>query len=245
MSATYSNVDCASDPGHAVADQERIDSWPQIQAYKRRTYELLAGMSPVLDVGCGPGLDLVALDGAAVGLDPSNAMCSRARSRGCDVVRGDALAIPIADAACGGVRADRVIQHVENPEAAIREMARVCRPGGRVVVADPDQETLTIRVPGVRQDLADAVKQRRRDVGYRNGRFISALPEVLAELGFIDVTLDAFPLTLTRPTDAFGLAGWPRLWRFDAADIEEWEHGVNGTSIVYALLYFVVSGQRT
>ena len=128
---------------------------------------------------------------------------------------------------------------------AIREMARVCRPGGRVVVADPDQDTLTIRVPGVRQDLADAVKQRRRDVGYRNGRFISALPEVLAELGFIDVTVEAFPLTLTSPEDAFGLPGWPRLWRFDEADIEEWEQGINGASIVYALLYFVVSGQRT
>lgn len=245
MSTTYSNVDGSANPDHAVTDQERVDSWPEVQAYKGRTYELLAGMSPVLDVGCGPGLDAVALGRRAIGLDPSDVMCSRSRSRGCDVIRGDALALPIADAACGGVRADRVVQHVEDPDAAIREMARVCRPGGRVVVADPDQDTLTIRVPGVRQDLVDAVKERRRDVGYRNGRFISALPEVLAGLGFIDLTVEAFPLTLTRPEDAFGLPGWPRLWRFDEADIEEWEQGIDGAPIVYALLYFVVSGQRT
>ena len=89
MSTTYSNVDGSANPDHAVTDQERVDSWPQIQAYKRRTYELLVGMSPVLDVGCGPGLDAVALGKRAIGLDPSDVMCSRSRSRGCDVIRGD------------------------------------------------------------------------------------------------------------------------------------------------------------
>lgn len=244
MSSTYSDVDRSADPALAVDDQVRIDSWPQIQAYKERTYELLSGFAPVLDVGCGPGLDVVALGGVAVGLDPSLAMCSHAARRARSVVRGDGLALPIADASCGGVRADRVIQHVADPTAAIREMVRVCGPGGRVVVADPDQETLSVHVPNVRQALTDAVKQRRRDVGYRNGRFITSLPSVLADLGLVDVTVEGFPLVLTDPADAFGLPRWPRLWGFSADDVEEWEHAIEGASIVYAVTYLVVSGRR-
>lgn len=244
VSETYADVDGSNDPIEAIADQERVDGWPQIRAYKERTYELLAGASPVLDVGCGTGLDVVALGAGAVGVDRSRGMALTAAGRGAAVACADGLALPVADRACGGVRADRVVQHVADPIAAVREMVRVCRPGGRIVVADPDQETLTIHVPGVRPELADAVKQRRRDVGYRNGRVVATLPHRFRQLGLVDVTVDAFPLVLTDPADAFGLPQWPRLWGFPPADVDEWESAIDGASIVYALLYLVVSGRR-
>jgi SAM-dependent methyltransferase len=229
-----------------VLAQEVIDSWPQIRAYKRHTYALLEGHSPVVDVGCGPGLDLVEL-GATIGLDASKMMCIAARARG-SVVRSTASALPFADERFGGVRADRVLQHLDDPAACLSEMVRVCRPGGRVVVADPDQGTLSITVPGIPQDMTDRVARMRREVGYRNGHLVAMLPATLGTLGLNEVTVDAFPLLLRDAGQAFGLPGWPRLWRdegdFSDGEIEEWERATTGQPILYSLLYFVVAATK-
>jgi SAM-dependent methyltransferase len=250
VSGTYADVDGSPDPAYAVASQEIVDSWPDVQVYKRHTHRLLAGCGPVLDVGCGPGLDLVDLGlGSAVGVDASLAMCLTARARaGSCVAAGDGSALPFADESFGGVRADRVLQHLARPVACLREMARVCRPGGRLVIADPDQETLVISVPGVPRALTDRLKALRRDIGYRNGRLVTTLPEELDRMGFVDIATRAFPLVLTRADLAFGLPGWPRLWQreggFTDEEISQWERAVARSPIVYALLYFTVAATK-
>jgi SAM-dependent methyltransferase len=250
VSGTYADVDHSADPASAVAAQEVVDAWPDVEAYKRHTHATVAGSEPVLDVGCGPGIDLVALGaGRSVGLDASLTMCLAAHDRsGPWVVAGDAAALPFGDGSFGAVRADRVLQHVADPVHCLREMERVCRPGGRLVVADADQETLVITVPGVPQALSDRVKALRRDVGYRHGRYVSALPRLLDELGFVGVETRAFPLLLTRADPAFGLAGWPRLWRqegpFSDEEIALWERATRASPIVYALLYFTVAATK-
>src|SRR5690349_19508408 len=135
---TYEAVDDSPDP-HGAADwQERMARWPAIRAYKAHTYRLLAGVSPVVDVGCGPGVDVAALGpraGASIGVDPSTTMCRRARRSGLTVCRGAAEALPFGDATLGGCRTDRVLQHARDPVAAVQEMVRVTRPGGVVVAA--------------------------------------------------------------------------------------------------------------
>jgi SAM-dependent methyltransferase len=177
-------------------------------------------------------------------------MCAAAAARGAVVGRGDAHALPVATSSLGAATADRVLQHRADPAAALDELVRALRPGGRLVVADPDQESLVIHVPGVGRGLVDRVKTLRRDVGYRNGRLASTLPVVLSAAGFTDVTIEPFPLCLTNPDDAFGLPGWPRMWRSDGPfgpdDLAEWDDGMararTDGGFVYALTYFVVSG---
>lgn len=262
MSNTYSAVDRAPDVTDALEWQDRIDSWPQVRAYKQRSLALIGNARPVLDVGCGTGLDLEALGVGAVGVDASEAMCSRAASRGGVLARADALRLPFGDGTFGAARTDRVIQHVADPLRAIHELVRVTRPGGRVVICDPDQESLVIALPGVRPALTSAVKRLRRDVGYRNGTIASQLPAILGGLGLRDVTVDAYPLLLTDPDDAFGLPDWPRYFGhahevgtaashpdagFTADDIREWDEGIAAArtagGLVYSVLYFVVSGE--
>jgi hypothetical protein len=72
----------------------------------------------------------------------------------------------------------------------------------------------------------------------------------MAALGLTDVSVTAFPLLLTDPADAFGIAGWPRLWRergmapFSDSELDRWAHGMERArqeGFVYALLYFVVA----
>jgi SAM-dependent methyltransferase len=248
MSDTYANVDGAADVAWAIADQERIDGWPAIAAYKARMDELTAGAEPVLEVGAGPGLDAERM--GAVAVDRSHAMARHAAARGVRVLIGDAHELPVRSAAFGVVRADRVLQHLADPLAALAELAAAVRPGGRVIVAEPDQQTLSITVPGAPERIVQAMRQLRRDVGYRNGCLVTTLPAELRRLGFGDVGIEAFPLVLEDPDDAFGIATWVHRWRangFSAADDEEWRRHLEASrrnGFVYAVTYFVVSGTR-
>src|SRR6266581_4620497 len=108
----------------------------------------------VLDVGCGAGDDLRSLaqlvgpTGRVVGVDNSETMLqeARERTRGLPVEchTGDAHHLDFAADSFDSCRAERVLQHVEEPFQAFAEFVRVVRPGCRVVVADPDYGTLMV-----------------------------------------------------------------------------------------------------
>ena len=108
----------------------------------------LASGLDVLDVGCGPGTITADLarrvaPGAVVGIDRSDEVVDLARpaAAGLDNVRfevGDVYALADADASFDVVHAHQVLQHLSDPVAALREMRRVCRPGGVVAARDAD-----------------------------------------------------------------------------------------------------------
>jgi ubiquinone/menaquinone biosynthesis C-methylase UbiE len=124
--------------------------------YKRR---LLTAMDIrpghiVVDIGCGPGIDLRSLlaEGAeVVGVDRDPAMLAEARRRapGADVRRGDAHALPVADRGADRARTDRVLQHLDRPDAVLAEIFRALRPGGVAGFAEPDWDTLTVAADDV------------------------------------------------------------------------------------------------
>jgi SAM-dependent methyltransferase len=112
---------------------------------------LLALLAPsagdaVLDVACGPGSLLAALAprvrlAAGVDLTPEMLRLARAQalpagSRPLRLVRGEAEALPFRDGAFSIVTTTSAIHHYANPGAVVAEMARVCRRGGRVGIAD-------------------------------------------------------------------------------------------------------------
>ncbi|MPZ48637.1 MAG: methyltransferase domain-containing protein [Dehalococcoidia bacterium] len=113
----------------------------------------------VLDVGCGTGDDvrevagLVGPDGKVVGLDASCAMIDESRKRASgsglpvEFVLGDAYALKFPDQSFDRARADRLFIHLQAPEKALAEMVRVLRPGGRIVVSDPDCDTIFVDSP--------------------------------------------------------------------------------------------------
>jgi ubiquinone/menaquinone biosynthesis C-methylase UbiE len=143
----FSEVDASGLEGEAQQYLQAMAA--RVSEMRRQGYELMGvaeGWS-VLDVGGGLGevcADLVEVVGAAgrvVGIDASSSMIGRAREQWgglpIDFDVGDAEALGFADATFDGVRAERVIQHLNRPGMAIAEMARIVRPGGRVYVVDP------------------------------------------------------------------------------------------------------------
>ena len=253
MSGTYANVDASTDVAAALAWQDRVDAWPQIAAYKRRSYELLRvdAADPVLDVGSGTGHDLLALDAGAIGIDASTRDVHRRPRAG----RPSAGRLPVRcrsrtrrSPACAPIACSSTSTI---PTRALAEMVRVTRPGGRVVVADPDQGSLVISVPGVRPELIAAVRRMRRDVGYRNGTLARDLPRRCAEHGSARHrasrrSRSCSPIPTTRSASRRGSRIGAN--EFTEADAAEWDAGMQRAreqgNFVYALLYFVVSGTR-
>jgi len=100
----------------------------------------------VLDVACGPGLVVVAFARVvkhATGIDITPAMLERAKVHAAEQgVRnvtwrqGDVLPLPYPDASFSMVTSRFAFHHFLDPFAVLREMVRVCTPGGMVVVVD-------------------------------------------------------------------------------------------------------------
>jgi SAM-dependent methyltransferase len=104
---------------------------------QRRFAEIVPPGGRVLDLGCGPGLeigDLRELGLRPVGLDPSRAMLRYAapRAGGTGVVCGTALGLPFAEGTFDGVWASASLHHLSRDEApaGLAEVRRVLKPGG-------------------------------------------------------------------------------------------------------------------
>jgi len=101
----------------------------------------------VIDVGCGTGRALPALrtavgpDGSVIALDLTPEMLEMARPAGqaasATLVLADARSLPFADAAADAIFAAGLVHHLPDPQAGLRELARVARPGGLLVLFHP------------------------------------------------------------------------------------------------------------
>lgn len=130
------------------ASEERL-------AKRNQTYrELLEGVNPedavfqavsesdpqrFLDVGCGMG-ELAErvqreLRADVVAVDISPRMVELTRTRGVDASEADVQALPFEDNSFDCVAANWVLYHVPDLDLGVRELARVLRPGGRLVAA--------------------------------------------------------------------------------------------------------------
>ena len=105
---------------------------------------LLPPNTVIADLGCGAG-DLAAQIAphvkTVIGVDNSAEMLKAARKRAngqtnIDLRRGDVTALPLADAEADAALMILSLTYVAEPRAAIAEMARVLKPGGRAIIVD-------------------------------------------------------------------------------------------------------------
>jgi len=90
----------------------------------------------LVDCGCGTGhnLQLLCPYGRAIGLDLSQSGSAHAQAAGWTVLRADVTSLPLASNAFDMATSFDVLQCVEADEAAVREMARIVKPGGAIVL---------------------------------------------------------------------------------------------------------------
>ncbi|MBT8467336.1 MAG: class I SAM-dependent methyltransferase, partial [Deltaproteobacteria bacterium] len=91
----------------------------------------------VLELGCGTGLILgrvAEIADQAVGIDLSEGMAQHARERGLDVHIGSVCDLPFDDDQFDLTYSFKVLAHIPDIDAAIREAVRVTRPGGHLLL---------------------------------------------------------------------------------------------------------------
>lgn len=152
----------------------------------------------IMDVGCGPGfyvaelLDQVGSGGSVVGIDSSQPMLAVAahRSEGHDNVafyRADATSLPVEDASFDAVLSVQVLEYVADVPAALAEMHRAVRAGGRLVVWDVDWATVSLHTT----DVARTERILRSWDGHLAHRSLpQTLTAQLQAAGFDDVKLE-------------------------------------------------------
>ncbi|CAN5424783.1 hypothetical protein BH10ACT2_BH10ACT2_12450 [soil metagenome] len=195
----YERVD--DDPNVAVllATMDATAGWEatrRLRAWERDQLGLTAGQR-LLDVGCGLGEAALALaqdlgdGGEVVGVDASAEMIRAARARASTAkcrtrfIVGDACALDEPDASFDVVRSERTLQWLADPVAAVAEMGRVVRAGGRISLIDTDWSTFAIDVGD--DDLAARVRAALRTERGRPSNIGSRLADLLRDAGLAPV----------------------------------------------------------
>lgn len=258
----FGAVDMEADPRGFVRFVDAMNALPDFQALKERMITRLR-LQPghqVLDAGCGTGDDarrlaeVVAPSGRVVGVDFSQMMVDEARSRAdgsglpVEFHQGDACRLDFPDAAFDAVRCERMLVHVPEPAAAMAEMVRVTRPGGRVVVFDVDLDTIVFDHPdlAMTRRITTAVADK-----LTNGRIGRQLLRLLSDAGLDEVEVDGHcvtsaPLSFLTGMLQATLAGSPD--GIDPAELEAWlaplEEMDKAGRLFGATTGFIASGTR-
>jgi SAM-dependent methyltransferase len=199
--------DVSDDTRDALASRlEEQAADPFLQQIAVRALDLLT-LAPgerVLELGCGTGVFLPALanavgsTGQVVGLDHNPGFLEEARQRVAatraslvvTLEAADAMRLPYPPASFDAVHVERVLMHLEDPDAALREVCRVLKPGGRFVAAEPDSAGVRTDHPDDPEAMAminaqDLLQVRQPAIGLELNRR-------MARAGFIERQIEVF-----------------------------------------------------
>lgn len=192
--------------------EQALSSWPK-EARTLAWYGLQDGMS-VLEPGAGPGFiteqllsmlpnsQITVVERDPVLAEKATAYLQGTHDGRLQIIEASIMDTGLPDNAFDFAYARYLFQHLPDPVGAAKEILRVLKPGGKLVIADPDeklhiwdpQEEPEVAAIGERYIEKHAAQGGNRHVGRR-------LPRILRDAGFINLDTEA----LVRHSDALGI----------------------------------------
>jgi len=202
------SISTLSDP---AGELERLETQARAGWRLELSYLQRAGFkegATFLDLGCGPGQTTLLLahtfpQARIIGIDPDEGLLTRAVAQAektgvqsqCDFRTGRGEDLPLADNEVDFCYARFVFQHLTDPLEVLKEMKRVTRPGGKILIMDVDDEGVVIHPePAGWKDFQRRAGEGQRLLGGDRevGRRLYAL---MLEAGLQSVCNDVAPIT--------------------------------------------------
>jgi ubiquinone/menaquinone biosynthesis C-methylase UbiE len=177
---------------------------------KDRSYDLLhlEKGNVVVDLGCGNGYDtrmlanIVGQTGKVLGVDFDvqilQEACKTAEQQNIhniEYIQADAEAIPLENNSCDAVRVERVFQHLKNPRKVMKEIRRILKPEGKIVIIETDWLGLHFHTPfyKIEQKIVNFLVDHKLN----NGRASALLIDYIIGERFQDAQIEATPFVLS------------------------------------------------
>ncbi len=244
-----------------IATYSTPDLVRQREATLRRLH--LKSGERVIDIGCGPGFlcesmaPAISPTGCVVGIDISEDLIAFATKRksaeSIDYRVGNATALPVGTGQFDVAVSTQVIEYVPDTDAALYEIARVLRQGGRAFIVDTDFDSWVWHA-------ADAERMARIMKGWEMHCADPRLPRTLIPrlraAGFKIVEVEGYPIVNTtyRPGDfSYGLsrliADFLLTRAFDRPVVDAWLDDLSATeqrnSSFFSLNRYFFSVEKT
>ncbi|HWZ36292.1 MAG TPA: methyltransferase domain-containing protein [Mucilaginibacter sp.] len=175
------------------------------------TYFEQINSGTIIDLGCGAGKDVIELakivgEGTRViGIDHDPVMLEQGTADAKDLnnvefILSEAYPLPFADASVNGLRTERVIQHLKEPQKVVDEIARILKQGSPVVIVETDWHSLALYTPFT--DTQKKLNAYLTDTKINNGFAARKLTHYLKQTGFKDINFQIHPFILTKLDEA-------------------------------------------
>ena len=245
---------------------ESIYLTPDVVEQREKVLALLAPRAGehAQDIGCGPGLTTESLalavgaDGHVLGVDIAEPMLAIAKQRCASLPQvslgmADVTALPYEDARFDCALASQVYEYVEQIDTALKELARVIKPGGRAVLVDTDWESA---VWASHDDVRMRKILETWNEHIPHPQLPRSLKRRMEQAGFIKVRVDVVPLlNLAYDPQTYSVGMMDMLGSFvagrhglSADDVAAWKEDARAigaeNNYFFSLNRYVFTGER-
>lgn len=176
-----------------------------LKTIKELSYAPFLGLTSgsIIDVGCGTGQDIFNIANLVndqvncVGLDADPGMIATALSQNAvkgnlSFQEGSADALPFADESFDGLRNERLIQHLSNPDKAFKDFNRVLKIAAPIAIVETDWSSISLYNAPI--DIATRIKHFYAHENVASGNVALHLSTLLSQNGFGNIKFKVFPI---------------------------------------------------